>query len=159
MGLNHLKGAWNGLLESWRIEKFVWGFRVWVLSSLLAHFMHYTLIFLFTEHFLTIQGYSLDWNFWDVGLSGVIWRVLHLNWGRLRMAIGTTDCVCLPKTLPRSSFLVCTCMISFHSLLSKLSLSHAIFCFYSLALSLHCWSAVGPVQENTCRAVFLLICI
>jgi len=55
MGLDHLKGAQNRLLESQGIEKFVWGFGVWVLSSLLAFFMHYTLISLFTKHFLTIH--------------------------------------------------------------------------------------------------------
>jgi len=159
MGLNRLKGARNGLPESWGIEKFVWGFWVQVLSSLLACFMHYTLISLFTKHFLTIWGYSLDWNFWDIGLSGVVWRVLHLNWGRWHKAIGPMDCVCLPETLSRSSFSVCTCMISFHFLLSELSLSHAIFCFYSLSFSLHCWSAVGLVQENAHGTIFLSICI
>jgi len=120
VGHNCLKGAQNGLLESWRIEKFVWGFWVQV-SSLLAHFMLYILIFLFTRHFPTIWGYSLNWSFWDVGLSGVIWRVLCLNWGRRHMEVGPMDHVCLPKTFPRSSFLVCTYMISFHSLLSQLS--------------------------------------
>jgi len=78
------------------------------------------LIFFFTGHFLTIQRYSLDWGFWDVGLSGVVWRVPCLNWGRRHMAIEPTDHVHLPETLPRSSFSVCTYMISFHSLLSQL---------------------------------------
>jgi len=121
VGHDHLKGAWNGLPESQRIDKSVWGFGVWVLSSLLAHFMLYTLIFLFTRHFFTIQGYSLDWDFWDVGSSGIIWRVPCLNWGRRCMEIGPMDHVCLPETLPRSSFSVCTYIISFHSLLSQLS--------------------------------------
>jgi len=114
------RGAQNRLPESQRINKSVWGFGVRVLSSLLAHFMLYTLIFFFTGHFLTIWRYSLDWGFWDVGLSGIVWRVPHLNWGRRCMAIGPTYHVRLPKTLPRSSSLVCTYMISFHSLLSQL---------------------------------------
>jgi len=121
VGHDCLKGAQNGLPESQRINKSVWGFGVQVLSSLLACFMLYTLIFFFTGHFLTIQGYSLDWGFWDIGSSGIVWRVPHLYWGRWHMAIGPTDCVHLPETLLRSSFLVCTYMISFHSLLSQLS--------------------------------------
>jgi len=91
-----------------------------VLSSFMARFMLYTLTLSFTEHFLIIRRYAPDWSFWDVGLSGAIWRVLRLNWGRRCMAIGPTDCVCLPETLPRSSCLVCTYMMSFYSLLSQL---------------------------------------
>jgi len=114
------RGARNGLLESWRIDKSVWGLGVWVLSSFMACFMLYTLTFSFTEHFLMIRRYALDWSFWDIGSSGAVWRVPCLNWGRRRMAIGPTDRIHLPETLPRSSCLVCTYMMSFHSLLSQL---------------------------------------
>ena len=142
------RGAQNRLPESQRINKSVWGFGVRVLSSLLAHFMLYTLISLFTKHFLTIQGYSLDWSLWDVGLSGIIWRVLHLNWGRRCKAIAPTDHICLPKILPRGSFLVCICMISYHFLLSKLSLSHVILCFCSLLFSLHLLNSKGSCMQQ-----------
>jgi len=153
------RGAWNRLPESWRINKSAWGFGVWVLSSFMAHFILYTLTFSFTEHFLMIQRYALDWSFWDVGSSGAIWRVPRLNWGRRCMAIGPTDHVRLPETLPRSSCSVCTYMMSFHSLPSQL-LYHMQF-----SASLPSWLVYIVDQQldwckRTCaEPFFYLICI
>jgi len=121
--------------------------------------MLYTLTFFFTEHFLMIWRYSLDWSFWDLGLSGTIWRVPCLNWGRWCMAIGPTDHVCLPKTLPRSSFSVCTYMMSFHSLLSQL------FYHMQFSASLPSWLVyIVDQQSDWCKRMcvepfFYLICI
>jgi len=153
------RGAWNGLLESRRINKSAWGFGVWVLSSFMAHFMLYTLTLSFTEHFLMIWRYALDWSFWDVGSSGAIWRVPRLNWGRWHMAIGPMDRVHLPETLPRSSCSVCTYMMSFHSLLSQL-LYHM---WFSASLPSRLVYIVDQ-QSDQCKRMhaelfFCLICI
>jgi len=153
------RGARNGLPESRRIDKSAWGFGVRVLSSFMAHFMLYTLTLSFTEHFLMIWRYAPNWSFWDVGLSGTIWRVPCLNWGRQHMAIGPTDHVRLPETLPRSSCSVCTYMMSFHSLLSQL----LYYMWFSASLPSRLVYIVDQQSDRhkrTCvEPFFCLICI
>jgi len=151
------RGDWNGW---WRVQRLIvcLGFGVWVLF----YFMLYTLSLFFPGHFLTIQRYHL------LGVSGM--RVEWVFGGSARLATarkamhgkGTTYYFHLPWDIAQSSFRVYLYdIISLPSNLPTTMFTH-IDCqllFPRWSTVLHCWSAVGMVQENMCGACFLLILV